>query len=130
MLDRKIEVKMYVGCNARLGASARKGGGSVAVAVGGGGGGMAAGDFAALLEAVNEASFADDKLGVISDRGAECVVQRESGRAADRRDHDVGRQAEGAADSEGGIVDRQNNFKLLEKFTFSSDKQKAQAMLR
>lgn len=129
LLDRKLEVKQYVGCLAKLGGGGRRapgGGGSPAA----GAGGMSSGDFAALLEAVNDAGFADDKLGVIATaaQSAQFTVSQ------------VGQLIEAISMSsdklkalqllKGTIVDRQNNFRLLEKFTFSADKAKAQAMLK
>lgn len=126
LYDRKLEVKQFIGCAVKM-----KGGGPVAppapmpVAAG-----MPEADFEALLEAVNNASFSDEKTGVIAlaAKGASFTV------------HQVGRLVDAMSFSADKIkavdltrrrlVDRQNAFKLLEHFTFSADKEKVQGLLK
>lgn len=127
LLDRKLEAKQFIGCLVRLRGAAPPPPAPVAVAVVAG---MPEADFAALLEAVNEASFSEEKTGVIDTAAHNFQFTVEQ----------VGKLIDAMSFSEeklktleltrSRIVDRQNNFKLLSRFTFSSDKEKAQKLLK
>ena len=91
---------------------------------------MPAEEFSALLEAVNEASFSDEKTGVIATAAKGYQFSCEQvGQLIDAMSFSADKLK--ALDlTRKRLVDRQNGFKLLEHFTFSADKQKAQALLK
>lgn len=133
VFDRKVEVKQFLGGTLRLkGARA-----AVVVqatpppppaaepAVG-----MNAADFDALKKAVDDASFSDEKLGVIkvaAEHAGFTVAQ--VGELVDLMAHSSDKLAV-VETLNRRIVDRKNGFKLLGHFTFSGDKEKVQALLR
>ena len=94
--------------------------------------GMSGPDFAALKQAISEENFSDEKLGVLST----AVGNGNTGFTCDQ----VGQLIDLYSFSDekinalglvkNHIVDRNNSFKILGKFTFSDDKKRAQAMLK
>jgi hypothetical protein len=91
---------------------------------------MSPGDFAALLEAVNAASFSDEKTGVVATAAqSQTFTVSQVGQLIDAMSFSADK-LKTLELTRNRLVDRQNGFKLLEHFTFSADKQKAQALLR
>ena len=91
---------------------------------------MSADDFASLLEAVNGAGFADEKVGVIATAAQRHLFTvSQVGKLIDAMSFS-GEKLEVLELTRDRLVDRGNAFKLLERFTFSGDKQKAQALLK
>ncbi|MBK7862934.1 MAG: DUF4476 domain-containing protein [Archangiaceae bacterium] len=127
LLDKKLEVKQYVGCAARLAAGGvevrpqRQARAPM---------GMAPDEFAALLAAVNAASFSDEKIGVVETAAANhWFTVDQVGQLIDAMSFSADK-LKTLDRCRARLVDRQNAFRLLERFTFSADKQKAQALLR
>ncbi len=128
VFDRKLEVKQF------LGGTLRMKGAKVAVAVAAApeqpSGVINAADFAALKKAVDDASFSDEKLGVVKTAAEHSsFTVQQVGELVDLMSH--------SSDKVGvvevlnkRIVDRKNGFQLLGHFTFSGDKQKVQALLK
>lgn len=127
LLDRKYEVKQFVGGTLRLrGAAVQVQVSAPPPQVAG----CPEADFAALLSAIDEASFSEDKLGVVATAAQSNVFTVEQvGRLVDAMSFS-GDKLKVVELLRGRLVDRQSAFKLLEHFTFSGDKQKAQALLR
>jgi hypothetical protein len=94
--------------------------------------GMPGADFAALKQAISEEGFGDDKLGVLStavSNGNTGFTCEQVGELIDL--YSFGDEKLNALKLvKNHIVDRNNSFKLLGKFTFDDEKKKAQAMLR
>lgn len=134
LLDKKLEAKQFIGGVVRMkGAApppAPAPAPAVVVVTEQPAQGMSAADFEALLAAVNDASFGSEKLGVI-DTAAQShrFTVEQVGRLVD---------AVSMSDDKVGVVERtrkklvdgQNGFKLLEHFTFSSDKEKVRKLLK
>ncbi|MBL8913247.1 MAG: DUF4476 domain-containing protein [Archangium sp.] len=123
LLDRKYEVKQFLGGTLRMrGAPARA---SAPVAAG-----CPESDFAAILSAIDQAGFSEEKIGVVELAARDNLFTVEQvGRMVDA----MGFSAEKIKVVEltrRRLVDRQNGFKLLERFSFSADKQKVQALLK
>jgi hypothetical protein len=94
--------------------------------------GMSGADFSALKQAINEENFSDDKLGVLrtaTENGNTGFTCAQVGEIVDLYNFsdDKINALQLVKDH---IVDRNNSFKILGKFTFSDDKKKAQALLR
>lgn len=127
LLDKKLELKQFIGGLVRLkGAAPAPSAPAPAPAAQG----MPDADFAALLSAVNDASFGAEKLGVVETAAQSHVFTVEQvGKLVD---------AVSMSDEKVGVVertrkklvDRQNAFKLLEHFTFSGDKEKVRKLLK
>lgn len=123
--DRKLEVKQYLGGTLRMarGPMVRPPPPMPAQ-------GMPPGDFAALLAAVEEAGFSDEKTGVVSTAASSHLFTVEQvGALVDVMAHSSDK-VKVVEILRGRIVDRQNNFRLLEHFSFSSDKAKVQGLIR
>jgi hypothetical protein len=94
--------------------------------------GMPGADFAALKEAISEENFSEEKLGVLStaisngNTGFTCAQVGELIELYSFSDDKIN----ALSLVKNHIVDRNNNFKILSKFTFSDDKKRAQALLR
>ncbi|MBL8933239.1 MAG: DUF4476 domain-containing protein [Archangium sp.] len=125
LLDKKFEVKRFLG-----GTLKSKGAPAPAPAAAPTAQGMADADFAALVEAVNDAGFGDEKLGVIETAANSHVFTVEQvGKLVDllsMSDEKVGVVER----TKKKLVDRQNAFKLLEHFTFSADKERVRKLLK
>ena len=124
LLDRKYECRQFLG-----GTLSMRGGPSAppapVVAAG-----MPDADFEALLEAVEAASFSEEKTGVVETAAQGHVFTvAQVGRLVDAMSFSADKLRVVEL-TRGRLVDRQNAFKLLERFTFSADKQKAQALLK
>jgi hypothetical protein len=125
LLDKKFQTKQFIG-----GLIAFKGAASVSSAPAPAAAGMPEADFEALVNAVNDAGFGHEKLGVIDTAAQSHVFTVEQ----------VGKLVDllGSSDEKVGvvertrkkIVDRQNGFKLLEHFSFSADKEKVRKLLK
>lgn len=131
VLDRKLEVKDFIGCVVQLRGAA---GPAVAPAPAPSpapqAAGMDEGDFAELLAAIEAASFSNEKTGVVATAAQSHVFTvAQVGRVIDLLSFSADKLK--ALDLlRGRLVDRQNAFKLLGHFTFAGDKQKAQALLK
>jgi hypothetical protein len=124
LLDRKYEVKQFLGGTLRL-RGARQMNAPPPVAAG-----CAESDFAAILAAIEQASFSEEKIGVVETAAQGNLFTIEQvGRMVDVMSFSA-EKLKVVELTRGRIVDRQNAFKLLEHFTFSGDKQKAQALLK
>lgn len=128
LLDKKFETKQFLGGTLKQnGAPAVVAPAPVAAPVAQG---MAEADFAALVEAVNEAGFGHEKLGVIETAAESHVFTVEQvGKLVDllsTSDEKVG----AVERTRKKLVDRQNAFKLLEHFTFSADKERVRKLLK
>jgi hypothetical protein len=126
LLDKKLEAKQFIGCLVRLrGAAPPPPPPAAPVALG-----MPEGDFAALLEAVNEASFSEEKTGVIATAAKSFQFSTEQvGKLIDAMSFSADK-LKALELTRSRIVDRQNTFKLLSHFTFSGDKEQAQKLLK
>jgi hypothetical protein len=129
LLDKKLQARQFIGALVKFR-------GEVAsptpqpVAVAPVAQGMADADFEALVNAVNDAGFGHEKLGVIDTAAQSHVFTVEQ----------VGKLVDlmGSSDEKVGVVertrrklvDRENGFKLLEHFSFSSDKEKVRKLLK
>lgn len=127
LLDKKFEVKRFIGGTLKLkGAAAPAPAPAAAPAPQG----MADADFDALVEAVNDAGFGNEKLGVIETAANSHVFTVEQvGKLIDllsMSDEKVGVVER----TKKKLVDRQNAFKLLEHFTFSADKERVRKLLK
>lgn len=121
LLDKKLEVRQFLGCLVTL-----RGAAPAAAVVHG----MPDADFDALTAAVDEAGFGHEKLGVVESAAEQHVFSIEQ----------VGKLVDlmGSSEEKVGvvertrakIVDRQNGFKLLEKFSFSAEKEKVRKLLK
>lgn len=132
VFDRKLEVKQY------LFGSLRMKGAKVAVQVAAQpvavvaepAGVISAADFAALKKAVDDASFSDEKLGVVKTAAEHSgFTIQQVGELVDLMAHSSDKLGVVEVLNK-RIVDRKNGFKLLSHFTFSGDKEKVQALLR
>ena len=125
LLDKKFEVKRIIG-----GTLKQKGAAAPAPVAAPVAQGMADADFDALVEAVNEAGFGNEKLGVIETAAERHVFTVEQvGKLVDllsMSDEKVGVVER----TKQKLVDRQNAFKLLEHFTFSADKERVRKLLK
>lgn len=127
LLDRKYELKQFLGGTLRM-----RGAGPVRVnappppvAAG-----CAESDFAAILSAIENASFGEEKIGVVETAAqGNLFTVDQVGRMVDAMSFSA-EKLKVVELTRGRMVDRQNAFKLLEHFTFSGDKQKAQALLK
>lgn len=134
LLDRKLELKQFIGGIARF-RNAVPPPAPVVVAPPPPAApppamGMPAADFDALLAAIDEASFSEEKIGVLETALTNQMFTCEQiGRLVDAYDFSDGK-VKALELTRGRIVDPQNKFKILSHFTFSSDKQKAQALLK
>jgi hypothetical protein len=126
LLDKKLQARQYIGALVTFrGEAAAPTTVPTPVAQG-----MAETDFEALVNAVNDAGFGHEKLGVIDTAAQSHVFTVEQ----------VGKLVDlmGASDGKVGVVerthrklvDRQNGFKLLEHFSFSADKEKVRKLLK
>ncbi len=92
--------------------------------------GMDPASFNQLLAQLDKASFADDKLAVLRTVGANnWLTCDQLGRVLDKLSFDDDK-VDAVAILQPSIVDPQNAFILNDKFSFSSDAQKAQAYFR
>jgi hypothetical protein len=94
--------------------------------------GMSGPDFAALKEAINEENFSEEKLGVLStaiSNGNTGFTAAQVGEIIDLYNFSDDK-INALSLVKNHIVDRNNNFKILSKFTFSDDKKRAQALLK
>jgi hypothetical protein len=92
--------------------------------------GMSDSDFEGLKGAIENASFSKDKIGVLrTAAGSAAFTAHQVGELIDLYSFSKDK-LDALGIVRGKIVDRQNNFHILEHFTFSSDKQKAQGMLQ
>ncbi|MDX2011590.1 MAG: DUF4476 domain-containing protein [Myxococcaceae bacterium] len=127
LLDKKLQTKQFIGGLVKYRAAAPAQAQPQAAPVAQG---MAEADFEALVNAVNDAGFGHEKLGVIDTAAQSHVFTIEQ----------VGKLVDllGSSDEKVGvvektrrkIVDRQNGFKLLEHFSFSADKEKVRKLLK
>jgi hypothetical protein len=129
LFDRKLEVKRFLGGTLRMRRAApvvvAPPPPPVMVAAG-----MPAHDFDALVAAVNDASFGDEKLGVISTAAQSHVFTVDQvGALVDLLSHSS-EKVKVVELTRHRLVDRHNSFRLLSHFTFSSDKQKVQQLLK
>lgn len=128
LLDKKYEVKRFLGGTLVMRGVVQQVVVAAPVAVAAQG--MPEADFAALVEAVDAAGFGDEKLGVIETAAESHFFSIEQvGKLVDL----VAMSSEkiGVVErTRSKIVDRQNSFKLLERFTFSSDKEKVRKLLK
>jgi hypothetical protein len=126
LLDRKFEAKQFIGCVVRLrsvGAPPPPPAAPVAL-------GMAEGDFTALLEAIEAASFSEEKRGVVATAAKNFQFSTEQvGQLIDAMSFSADK-LKTLELTRGRLVDRQNSFKLLSHFTFSNDKEQAQRLLK
>lgn len=124
VLDRKLEVKDYIGCLVQLRGPAMVPAPAPQAA------GMDEDDFAEFLAAIDEASFSNEKTGVVATAAqSHSFTVAQVGRVIDSLSFSADKLK--ALDLlRGRLVDRQNAFKLLGHFTFAGDKQKAQALLK
>lgn len=125
LLDKKFETKRFLGGTLKqLGAVVPASAPAPAAQ------GMPAADFDALVEAVNDAGFGNEKLGVIETAAESHVFSVEQvGKLVDllsMSDEKVGVVER----TKKKLVDRQNAFKLLEHFTFSADKERVRKLLK
>lgn len=92
--------------------------------------GMAPSDFAALLSAVQDEDFSSDKLGVIRSAvdGGALFSCAQVGQLVDALDMSSDK-VEVVQLTRGRLVDPNNGFTLLKRFTFSSDKEKVRSLL-
>ncbi|MCU0696125.1 MAG: DUF4476 domain-containing protein [Myxococcaceae bacterium] len=128
LLDKKFQTKQFIGGLIKYRAAAPAPAQAQAVAAAAQG--MAEADFEALVNAVNDAGFGHEKLGVIDTAAQSHFFTIEQ----------VGKLVDllGSSDEKVGvvektrkkIVDRQNGFKLLEHFSFSADKEKVRKLLK
>lgn len=134
LLDRKLELKQFIGGIARFRNAAPPPAPVVVAAPPPAAPppamGMPAADFDALLAAIDEASFSEEKIGVLETALTNQMFTCEQiGRLVDAYDFSDGK-VKALELTRGRIVDPQNKFKILSHYTFSSDKEKAQALLR
>lgn len=125
LLDKKFETKRFLGGTLKM-----KGAAAPASPAPSSAPGMSEADFDALVAAVNDAGFGNEKLGVI-----ETAAQSHSFTV-----EQVGKLVDllGSSDEKVGvvertrrkIVDRQNGFKLLEHFSFTAEKEKVRKLLK
>lgn len=92
--------------------------------------GMAPADFGALLSAVEEEDFSSDKLGVIRSavEGGAFFSCAQVGQLVDALDMGSDK-VEVVQLTRARLVDPNNGFTLLKRFTFSSDKEKVRKLL-
>lgn len=92
--------------------------------------GMPPSDFAALLSAVQDEDFSSDKLGVIRSAvdGGAFFSCAQVGQLVDALDMSSDK-VEVVQLTRGRLVDPNNGFTLLKRFTFSSDKEKVRSLL-
>lgn len=92
--------------------------------------GMGDSDFAALKEAISGESFSSDQLNVLRSAASRARFSADQvGEIIDIFPHSSDK-LEALSVVKNKIEDRNNNFKIFKHFTFSSDKEKAQGMLR
>jgi hypothetical protein len=94
--------------------------------------GMSGADFAALKQAISEENFSDDKLGVLrtaTEHGNSGLTCAQVGELVDLYNFSDDK-INALQLVKNHIVDRNNSFKILSKFTFSDDKKRAEALLR
>lgn len=125
LFDRKLEVKQFLGGTLRFRGAAVVAPSPAPMAAG-----MPAHDFAALVAAVNDAAFSEEKLGVISTAAQSHVFTVEQvGALVDALSHSS-EKVKAVELTRHRLVDRHNGFKLLSHFSFSGDKQKVQQLLK
>ncbi|MCC6337665.1 MAG: DUF4476 domain-containing protein [Myxococcales bacterium] len=92
--------------------------------------GMPASDFAALRAAVEAEDFSSDKLGVIRSAvdGGAALSCAQVGQLVDLLDMSSDK-VQVVALTRGRLVDPGNGYSLLQRFTFSSDKEKVRRLL-
>lgn len=92
--------------------------------------GMPPADFAALLSAVQDEDFSSDKLGVLRSAvdGGAYFSCAQVGQLVDALDMSSDK-VEVVQLTRARLVDPNNGFTLLKRFTFSSDKEKVRALL-
>lgn len=132
LLDRKLELKQFVGGLVRFRNAALPPAVVVAAppAAPPPAMGMPAADFEALLKEIEDASFSDDKIGVLETAlSNQMFTCDQVGRLIDAYDFSDGK-VKALELTRSRLVDPQNKFKILSHYTFSSDKQKAQALLK
>lgn len=123
LLDRKYELKQFLGGTLRMRGAMVVPSAQVAA-------GCPEDDFAAILSAIESASFSEEKTGVVETAASGHVFTVEQvGRLVDAMSFSA-EKLKVVELTRGRLVDRQNGFKLLEHFTFSADKQKVQALLK
>lgn len=132
ILDKKYEVKTFLGGTLKVRGAAPAPAPAPApvpvaqpVAAG-----MPDADFQALVAAVNDASFGSEKLGVVETAAESHVFTIEQVGTLVGLMSMSSEQVGVVERLKNKIVDRQNSFKLLERFTFSSDKEKVRKLLK
>lgn len=127
LLDKKFETKQFLGGTLKQNGAAAP---APVAAPAPAAQGMPEADFAALVEAVNDAGFGHEKLGVIETAAESHVFSVEQvGKLVDllsMSDEKVGVVER----TRKKLVDRQNAFKLLEHFSFSADKERVRKLLK
>lgn len=131
LLDRKLEAQQFIGCIVRLKSAAPAPApvAAPAPAPTPAPAGMPDADFEALLEAVKAASFSAEKIGVITTAAKNFLFSvNQVGQLVDALTFSPDK-IKAVELTRGRLVDPQNAFKLLGKFTFSADKEKVQKLL-
>lgn len=125
VFDRKVELRAWKQATVTLARPAPAVVVVQPVAVG-----MAPADFSALLSAVQDEDFSSDKLGVIRSAvdGGAFFSCAQVGQLVDALDMSSDK-VEVVQLTRGRLVDPNNGFTLLKRFTFSSDKEKVRSLL-
>ncbi len=131
ILDKKFEIKQFIGALIKMRGAPAPAPMPVPqpmpmpVAQG-----MAGSDFADLLKAIDDASFSKEKLSVIELAAKDHLFTVEQvGQVVDALSFSADKI--GAVElTRRRLVDPKNSFKLLEHFTFSTDKEKVQKLLK